>query len=60
VAPYKRWIRRLYFVYLFLKWRDIIVSGLGIEAKYLLFYIHGSVNRESNLITAQQDVNYSV
>jgi len=36
------------------------VSGLGIEAIYLLFYIHGSVNRESNLITAQQDVNYSV
>jgi len=24
------------------------------------FYIHGSVHRESNLITVQQDVTYSV
>jgi hypothetical protein len=24
------------------------------------FYIHGSVHRESNLITAQQDATYSV
>jgi len=28
--------------------------------KYMKFYIHGSVHRESNLITVLQDVTYSV
>jgi len=27
--------------------------------KLLIFYIHGSVHRELNLITAQQDATYS-
>ena len=36
------------------------MNGLRIEAKYLLFYIHRSVHRESNLIIVQQDANYSV
>ena len=30
------------------------------ESDIALFYIHGSVHRESNLITVQQDATYSV
>jgi len=32
----------------------------GTVSVFILFYIHGSVYRESNLITVQQDAIYSV
>jgi hypothetical protein len=46
-----------------------VESGIGRDVTYafhsqlikaFLFYIHGSVHRESNLITVQQDATYSV
>ena len=36
------------------------MNGLRIEAKFMLFYIHGSLHRESNLTIVQQDATYSV
>ena len=30
------------------------------STKLFFFYVHGSVHRESNLITVQQDATYSV
>ena len=35
-------------------------NTIDIFEKLSLFYIHGSVHRESNLITVQQDATYSV
>ena len=36
------------------------VKRLKVKVKNIIFYIHGSVHRESNLITVQQDATYSV
>jgi len=46
----------LFYIYCFEPTRNIAINDKLLNE----FYIHGSVHRESNLITVQQDATYSV
>ena len=48
-------IRKQFYIYIY-----ICVCVCVYVYVYIYTYIHGSVNRESNLITFQQDATYSV
>ena len=55
--------RSVFIIYVLNKWLffpQAALTDLSLQWRSYIFYIHGSVHRESNLITVQQDATYSV